>query len=153
MDDDPVEPAEQSPPEILPVSGPSRQQVVSGEHGRAAWAKERNVELGRRQPLDVQDVAGDACQPRKADRVLGRLQRQAQPGAAKEPRRGGVEDLAAEVSSLRGSRSEPELRGDELDLRALPGQPGRELVVVLRRERGWVGEDDAHGARTVVASC
>ncbi len=40
--------------------------------------------------------------------------------------------------------AEAEAGGDELDLGAGARERGGELVVVLRRERGRIGEGDAH---------
>lgn len=85
VDDDPVEAPEQTAPEVLPMRSPSRQEIMSGEDRRATRAEQRGVELRRCQPLDVEDIPGDARQPRQADRVLGRFQRQSQPGAPEQP--------------------------------------------------------------------
>ena len=76
--------------------------------------------------------------------MLERLQRQPQARAPEQARRERIEELAPPVAVGRGRVAEAEARGDELDLGAGAGERGRELVVVRRRERGRVGEDDAH---------
>ncbi len=91
--DDSVEAAEQAPPEPLAAGRAPRQQVVGGEHGRAARPEEPVVDLRSGQPLDVQHVARDRGEPRHPERMLEHLQRQPQPRAPEEPRGERVEDL------------------------------------------------------------
>ena len=110
----------------------------------ARWPEQQHVGLRRRQPLHVDDVGRRRGEPREPERVLERLQRQAQPRAPEEARRERVEELAAPVAVRLRCVAEAEARRDELDLGAGPGERGRELVVVRRRERGRIGEDDAH---------
>ena len=92
------------------------------------------------------DVGIEERQPREAERVLQRLHRQPQARAAEEPRGERVEELAPPVPDGSGRGAEAEPGGDEVDVGARARQGGGQLVVVRRRERRWVGEDDAHGS-------
>ena len=83
--------------------------------------------------------------------VLDRLQRQPQPRAPEEPRRERVEPLAAPVAVRRRDVAEAEARRRELDVGAGAGERRGELVVVPRRERRRIGEQDAH--RSSVDPC
>ena len=112
---------------------------------RAPRAEEHRVELRCRQPLDMEDVRPLGREARHPERVLGDLQRQPQPGASEHPRRQRIEGLPAHVSVGCGDIAEAKRGCDELDRDAQPRQRARKLVVVLRREGGRVGEDDAHG--------
>ena len=76
--------------------------------------------------------------------MLGDLQRQPQPRALEEPRRERVEELAARVAVRRRRLAEAEVRRDELDVGAGARERGRELVVVGRRERRRICQDDPH---------
>ena len=102
------------------------------------------VELGRGDPLQVDDVRRDAGEPSQAQRVLEHLQRQPQPRAAEEPRGERIEELAPAVAVGLRDVTEAEARGDELDVGARAGERRGERVVVGRRESGWIGDDDAH---------
>src|SRR5262245_23867208 len=77
--------------------------------------------------------------------MLRHLDRHAQPRAAEDARRNGIEELAAPVSLRLRHGAEAKTRGHELDLRARPRQRSSELVVVRRREGRGIGEQDAHG--------
>ena len=120
-----------------------------GGEDRRAPERHPDVDLGHRQPLDVQHVC---LEPRERGRhadVLARLQRQPRPRAPKEPRRERVEPLDPLVA-LRGRQlGEAEVGGMQLDL--CPGAPerGRELVVVPRRVGRRIGDDDTHRWPTV----
>ena len=149
VDDDAFESAEQAPPQRGLVRRSPGQQVMGREHERRAVPKEPDVELGRGEPLHVHDVRRRRRQAREPERVLGCLQRQPQPRAAEEPRRERVEELAAPVAVRRRHVAEAEARRHELHVGARAGQRRGKLVVVGRRERGWVGDDDAH-ARTLL---
>jgi hypothetical protein len=78
--------------------------------------------------------------------VLERLQRQAERRAAENSRARRVEELGAAVAVRPRRLAEAEARGDERDSGAGTGERRRQLVVVLRREGGWIGEHDAHWA-------
>ena len=56
VNDDTVETGEQGLPEPLLPRRPPRQQIVSREHGRHARAQQDPIQLGRREPLHVQDI-------------------------------------------------------------------------------------------------
>ena len=147
VDDDPLEAAEQPPPEVVLCGGAAREQVVRGEDERRTLAKQPVVELRRCEPLDMGDVGAAPAQAGKPERMLDELDRNAEAGAAKESRAHGIEELAAPVAVRLGRLAEAERGGDELHLRARPDERRGELVVVLRRERGRVGEENAHGGR------
>ena len=76
--------------------------------------------------------------------MLGDLQRQPEPRALEEPRRERIEELAAHVAVGRRRLAEAEMRRHELDLGAGARERGRELVVVGRRERRRICQDDPH---------
>ena len=108
---------------------------VTEQPARRAPAR-RATARGRRRP---------GCgEPREPERVLERLQRQPQPRASEKARGERVEELAPPVAGRLGRVAEAEAGGDELDLGSGAGERRGELVVVRRRERGWVGDDDAH---------
>ena len=112
---------------------------------RLAWAKERRVCQAVRiavggadetllvanlhttsyeadQRIADAELRRAAAQRSETDRVLGRLQRQAQPGAAEEPRRQRIEELGARVAVRLVRVPEAETRGDQLDVRAGPNE-------------------------------
>src|SRR6187397_3747434 len=92
----------------------------------------------------VDDLARTGADADEADRVLGRLEREPGARAFEDPVRDGVEDLGARVA-VRGRRvSESEPRGHQLHVDARPDERRCELVVVLRGERRWVDEKEAH---------
>ena len=146
VDDDAFEAAEQSAPEVELLRGATRQQIVCGEDERRGVPEQANVDLGRRQPLHMDDVRRRRPQAHQPDRMLDRLQRQPQPRVA-ETRRERVEELASRVSLRFRGGAEPESRRDQVDVGADPSQGGGELVVVRRRVRRRVGDDDAHARR------
>ena len=90
------------------------------------------IELGRREPLHVDDVGRNAGEPHETERVLERLQRQPQSRALEEPRRQRVEELSAPVPVGLGDGAEAKARGDEVDVGSRAGERRRELVVVRR---------------------
>lgn len=71
--DDPVEPTEEAPPQVALPRRPPREQIVCGEHGRAAEAKP-NVQLGECEPLHVEDVGAHAAERGRDPEVLGGLE-------------------------------------------------------------------------------
>ncbi len=143
VDDDRVEALEEAPPEItLPGSAP-RQEVVRREHRRGA-KPQSDVGLRQRQPLHVHDVRPRTAERRHDAEVLDRFQRQPNPGALEQPRREPVVALIARVPVGRRQVAEAEPRRRDGHRRTLPGERARELVVVPRRERGWIGEKHAH---------
>ena len=150
MHDDAVEAAEQAAPELELVRRPSWQEVVGGEDERRPRAERARVDLGSREPLEVEDVRRPAREAREAERVLDRLQRQPQARAPEQPRAERVEEVVAPVAVGLGRLAEAEARRGELDVRARAGERRRQLVVVLGSERGRVGEDDPHRTPTVV---
>jgi len=141
--DDRVEAAQERAPERLLAGRPARQEIVRGEDRRRVWAEEHAVELGD-EPLHVQDVRASRPQRGEAERMLRDLERQPQGRASEEPRRERVEELASPVAVGGGRLAEAEARRDELDVGARRRERGRERVVVRGRERGRIGEDDAH---------
>ena len=145
VDDDPVEAREEPAPELGAVRRAAGEEVVRGEDRGQVRAEEERVELRRGQPLDVEDVGVEAAERGEPERMLGDLERQAQPRAAEDARRERIEELAARVSVRLRRVAEAEARGDELDVRARPRERRGELVVVRRREGRWIGEQDAHG--------
>ena len=82
--DDALEAAEEPPPELALRRRAPRKHVVRREDERPARAEQPVVELGRGQPLEMDDVGVAARQPRKPDRMLEQLHRDPQPGAAEE---------------------------------------------------------------------
>ena len=142
--DDAVEAAEEAAPQGFLLRRAPRQQVVCGEDERSIVAEEPRVELGRGEPLQVHDVGGHPGKPRQAQWVLQRLHGQPQLRAAEDSRRERIEELAPPVAVRLRDVTEPEARGDELDLGARAGECRRERVVVRWREGGWIGDDDAH---------
>jgi hypothetical protein len=94
----------------------------------------------------VHHVRTESRKTQHAERVLERLERQAERRPPEEPRGAGVEQLPPPVAGRRRPLAEAEPRRDELDLGAGVGERGGELVVVERRERGRIGEHHAHCA-------
>ena len=113
------------------------------EDRRPPCAQEQPVQLGD-EPLDVQDVASARAKGREAEWMLDHFERQSEAGALEDPRGERVKELPPVVPVLRGNLTEAETRGDELDVRARAHECGRELVVVGRRERRWICQDDPH---------
>ena len=103
VDDDPLEATERAPPEAGLAGGPAGQEVVRGQHEWSAMPEEEGVQLGRGEPLHVDDVGRGRRESREAERMLDRLQRQPQAGAREQPRRERVEELPAAVP-VRGRR-------------------------------------------------
>ena len=95
VDDDPVEAVEDAAPEIRAVSGAAREKVVRREDRRQMRPEEIRVELRRGHPLDMEHVRADAAEGGEAERMLRHLDRQPQSRPSEEPRREGIEDLAA----------------------------------------------------------
>ena len=94
----------------------------------------------------MQNVGPAVRKPCHAKRVFEQAKRDPKPGPPEEPRADRVEELAPAISIRSGHFAEAETRRGELDVRAGPCKRRRELVVVLRRERGRVGQEDAHSA-------
>ncbi len=82
VDDDPVEAGEQPAPERRFVRGAARQEVVRRKNRGQMRAEEERVELGRGEPLHVEDVRLETAERGEAERMLHDLDRQAQPRAA-----------------------------------------------------------------------
>jgi len=141
--DDAVEARVGAAPELR-VGRAARQQVVRGKDERRTLAKQPVVQLRRCEPLDVGDVGAASAQAGKPERMLDELDRNAEARAAKESGADGIEELVAPVAVRLGRLAEAERGGDELHLRARTDERGGELVVVLRRERGRVGKENAH---------
>ena len=76
--DDPVEAREEPAPEVGAVRGAAGEEVVRREDRGQVRAEEERVELGRGQPLDVEDVRVEAAERGEAERMLRDLERQAQ---------------------------------------------------------------------------
>ncbi len=150
--DDTIEAREEVAPQVLLLRRASRQKVVCSEDRRHARPQEPRVEL-RHEPLHVHDVRTAAIQGSDAEGMLDDLQGQPQPRAAEQPRGERVVRLAAYVPDRRRNVAEAEARREELDVGAGARKRRRELVVVRRRERGRVGEDDSHGRRLRVCRC
>ena len=148
VDDDPVEPVEERPPEAASLGCPARQEVVGREDERRAGAEEQPIGLGCRKPLEVEHVAWQAQEPRHADGMLEGADGDAQT-AVLDGRGTSVEELAADVALGPRHGAEPEVRGRKRDLCAAVRQRRRQRVVVGRGESRGVGEDDAHPERVV----
>ena len=82
--DDAVEARENPPPELGAVRRAAWEEIVRREDRRQVRAEEARVELGRGQPLDVEDVCVEAAQGGEPQRVLHDLERQAQRRAAED---------------------------------------------------------------------
>ena len=145
--DDRVEASEQPQPETPATPGAARQKIVRGEDERARRAEECHVELGRGEPLQVEDVGLSSQQTAHRDRVFHEP-RGDPGGAVLDPRGASIEALLEPVAVRGRPPTEPEGCRDELDLGACAGERRSQLVVVRRRERRWIGEDDVH-VRTV----
>ena len=144
---DPPEPPVDGPPHVGPPAGAAVAHVVGRVHQRLPRAQQPAVELGDRHPLHVQDVRGLRPQPSQAQRVLGDLQRHAQPGAAEHARAERVEELLAAIADRIGHLAEPEPRGDQLDIHPQGAQLTAEMVVIVRPAVARrVGDDHAHQA-------
>ena len=109
-------------PEALPTRGAARKEVVRGEDERSRGAQERDVELGCREPLQVEDVGVPAQEPPHPSRVLERLQTRHAPRFRRRPARARVERLVEGVTVGGGALAEAERRRHELDLDARPGR-------------------------------
>ena len=73
------------------------------EDERLAQAQEPVVQLRGGEPLQVGDVRAAAPQAGEPDRVLEQLHRDPEPGASKDTRADGIEELAPPVAvRLRG---------------------------------------------------
>ena len=144
VDDDAVETPEQLAPEASPARGPARKQVVRREDRRDARPEDPRVELRCGKPLHVEDVRPSPEEARSAWQVLGRLEREPEARTAEEARAERIEELGPAVAVGARCRAEPEPRRDELHVDTGARERRRELVVVRRRERRWIGKDDAH---------
>jgi len=113
--------------------------------GRRPRPEEAYVERRCGKPLDVQHFGSPSGESRHPDRVLEQPKWKPERGAPEQPRAERVEELASPVPLLRRGLAEPEARGRQLDLRACTREGRRELVVVLRREGGRIGQENAHG--------
>jgi len=143
--DDPVEARKEPAPQVGAVRGAAGQQVVGGEDRRQMGSEEERVEFWSRQPLEVQNIRLQPAERGESERMLRNLDWYAQPRTTEDPRRKGIEELAAAISLRFRHRAEAKARGHELDLRTRAGQRRSELVVVRRREGRRIGEQDAHG--------
>jgi hypothetical protein len=85
VDDDAVEACEEPAPELLLRRRSAREQIVRGQDERAPARQQALVELGRGEPLEVQDVGAPPRESRHPERVLGRLEREPQAGPPEEP--------------------------------------------------------------------
>ena len=113
------------------------------EDRRRMRAEQASVELGH-EPLQMEHV-GPACPQRgEPQRMLGELERQPRPRAAEETRRQRIEELATHVAVGARRLAEAEARRYELDVGAGPRERSGELVIVRRRERRRIGENDPH---------
>lgn len=146
VDDDPVEAGEELQPERGLVRCAPRQEVVRGEHRREMRVEEAHVELGRGEPLHVQDIRVEPVKPGEPERMLRRLERNPQARAVEDARCEWIEQLPPPVAVRRGRVSEAEARRNEVDLGAGAREGRRELVVVRRRESRRVGEQNMHGS-------
>ena len=144
--DDPLEAGEERTPEPDLRRRASREHVVRGQHARGPRAQEEAVELRGREPLHVDDVCAHHAEPGEPEGVLDCLDGDPQPRPSEEPRGERVEELPPPVAVRRGHGPEAEARRDELDFGTGSRERGGELVIVGRRERGRVGENDAHAA-------
>jgi hypothetical protein len=80
-----LEAREQPAPEVLFGGRAAREQVVGRQDERRAVAQQADVELRRREPLQVDDVGTRSREAGQSHRMLERLQRQPQPRAPKQP--------------------------------------------------------------------
>jgi endonuclease/exonuclease/phosphatase family metal-dependent hydrolase len=152
VDDDPVEAREEPAPEVGAMRGTAGKQIVSREDGGQVRSEEEGIELGRRQPLDVEDVRAETAERGEAERVLSDLERQAQRRSAEDTRRERIEELPARISVRLRHGAEAKAGRDELDVGAGPRERRCKLMVVRRREGRRIGKQDAHGfVRYVVA--
>ncbi len=142
--DDTLEAAKELAPEAGAPRCPPGKQVVRGEHRGSMRPEQAHVELRRGEPLQVEYVGLAAAQRREAEGMLCRLERQPQRRALEDPGGQGIEELAAHVAVRRRNLAEAEPGRDELGLRARVCEGRGELVVVRRRERRWICEEDAH---------
>ena len=94
--------------------------------------------------IEMATLANDQGSPGEAERVLGGLERQAQSRSPKQPRRQRIEELAPHVAVGLRRLAEAKRRRHELDLGARARKRRRELMVVCRRERRRICEEDAH---------
>ena len=78
--DDAGEPLQQRPPQVALRRRPARKEVVGGEDRRPVHSQHAVVDLGRREPLVVDDLPAPGADTDEADRVLGGLERK--PGGA-----------------------------------------------------------------------
>ena len=78
VDNDALEASEHAPPQLGLVGRPARQQVVCRQDERRTVAEQPGFELRRGEPLQVDDVGTERCQPGEAERVLERFHRQPQ---------------------------------------------------------------------------
>jgi len=147
MDNNAIEAPEQPPPQMLFVRGAAWQEVVGCEDERRPRMKEPAVELGDGAPLHVDNVCAGGGEPREAERMLEDPERDAGK-LWPDPCGQRVEAFAEPVAGRVRPGAEAKPRGEELDVRTRSGQGGGKLVVVRRRERGGIGEQDAHGAKT-----
>jgi hypothetical protein len=143
VNDDTVETPQDARPQGALRRGSPREQVVRREDGGHAEARV-DVELGHGEPLHVQDVCTCCGERSEHVQVLDGLQRKPHPRPPEESGRDRVEPLRATVSSRLRQLSETEARSPELDVGAGACERLGELVVVPRRERRRIGQDDAH---------
>ena len=118
---------------------------MRGEDERSLGAEEGDVELGRREPLQVHEVGVPAEQPAHAAGMLERPEDDTS-GPSGEATRARVERLVEHVAGGSGTFAKAKRRRHELDLDAGPDERSRELVVVGRGVGRGIGEDDAHGS-------
>ena len=119
--DDALEPPEEGPPHRGLRDRAPRDDIVRREHRRASRPKDPAVELGRPEPLHVDDVGLREPQSCHAERMLERLDDE--PCAVPAyPRRHRVKPLTRLVALGGSDRPEPEPRRHELDLGARIGE-------------------------------
>ncbi len=98
-----------------------RQQVVRGEDRRAHAAGRGARRAPGTSHCRCSTSAGGAAQRGEPERMLGDLQRQPQPRAAEEPRRDGIEELAADVA-VRGAGASPKRKRDVTSSTSAPAR-------------------------------
>ena len=127
----------------------SRQDVVGGEDERAPPREEVRVQLGDREPLEVDEVG--LARGRAVAEHVRDMRSDASGARAAMP----VEDLPSLVAGRRRRLAVVKRAREELHLDAAGAEAGRERVVIGRRVRRWVDDVDLHLGTTIgtAASC
>jgi hypothetical protein len=110
-----------------------------------------DVELGQREPLDVEDVGTRTPEHAQDVEMLGALQWKPEARASEEARGQRVETLGASIPVGVRRLAEAEARRRELDVGACTRERRSKLVVVPRRESGRIRKQHAH--RSSVDTC